>query len=236
MAFVGRAGPFKTRGPFRAIRAPFRGIGAWGRYPARTNSVRNSIGAAAVAGAPGTLPTNWVAATPIDGLSRSVVGSGTDPVTGFAYVDLNWAGTSGTAGNSTVWAPEAGNFIAAVVGQAWAASCYVSLVGGSLTNVTTLNFSIRFNNSGGSQVTAASTSILGISSSGLRPGVALTAADATTAYVNCSIVANFANSSAVDFTLRIVGPQIERGSSITSHIATSGSAASRVADLLVTVS
>lgn len=217
--FVGAGSVWRQRGVWRRY-GPDAGKPPGGRVP--HNQLRNAAGSGAVAGTPGTLPTSWVATTPIDGLARNIIGSGVDAATNLPYVDVQWAGTSGTAGNTTLLAPGAQNFIVAAVDQTWTASVYLALVGGSLTNVTLLTFGIRYNNGAASSVTSQTVSALGVTAAPTRYSTTFAAADATTAFVNCTLVANFTNSSAVDMTLRIIAPQISRGAAAGSAISTSG--------------
>ena len=59
----------------------------------RTNSIRNNTMVGAVAGTPGTLPTNWSTfITGATGISREVVGTGVE--SGINYLDLRFFGTS----------------------------------------------------------------------------------------------------------------------------------------------
>jgi len=60
--------------------------------PQRTNSIRNSTMVGAVAGNPGTLPTNWNVSGAV-GLTRTIVGVGTE--LGLQYVDFRFNGTAG---------------------------------------------------------------------------------------------------------------------------------------------
>jgi len=57
--------------------------------PQRTNSIRNSSMVGAVAGSPGTLPTNWTRQNS-SGLTQTVVGVGVE--NGLQYVDINLSG------------------------------------------------------------------------------------------------------------------------------------------------
>lgn len=224
---VGRASPFKARGPFRAIGAPFRGIGVWGRYGPRTNSIRNNTMVGAVAGTPGTLPTNWVASN-LSGLTREVIGAGTDA--GLSYIDVKLSGTSGAAYSNSAWINfEGANTVVAASGQVWAASVYVSLVGGSMTNA---ELRVRISESNGSSSLANSSTTFTPTAVQRRFIVSRTLNNASTTHVQPLISVNIANGAAVDFTVRIAAPQLERGIGATSPIATSGAAASRVADVL----
>jgi hypothetical protein len=194
----------------------------------RTNSIRNNTMVGAVAGTPGTLPTNWTGATTVDGLAREVVGTGTE--NGINYIDVRYSGTSGTAGNSTLITFDANNFIVAANAQTWTGSIYARLVSGSLTNVSLVALSVRYNDAAAALLTSQNTAFTPTSSFA-RITNAFTAANASTAFVNATLLANFTDSSAVDFTLRIGLPQLEQGAFATSVIPTTTTALTRAADV-----
>jgi hypothetical protein len=194
----------------------------------RTNSIRNNTMVGAVAGTPGTLPTNWTGATTVDGLAREVVGTGTE--NGINYIDVRYSGTSGTAGNSTLITFDANNFIVAANAQTWTGSIYARLVSGSLTNVSLVALSVRYNDAAAALLTSQNTAFTPTSSFA-RITNAFTAANASTAFVNATLLANFTDSSAVDFTLRIGLPQLELGAFATSVIPTTTTALTRSADV-----
>ena len=198
---------------------------------ARTNSIRNNTMQGAVAGTPGTLPTNWTGGTTVDGLAREIVSASVQ--NGITYVDIRYSGTSGALGNSTLVTQESNTQISAANAQTWTASAYVSLVGGSLANVTSLNIAIRYNDAAGASLTNQNVAITPTASA-TRVTNTFTAANASTAFVNMSFVANFADNSAVDFTLRIGLPQLEQGAFATSVIPTTTTALTRSADVAFT--
>lgn len=195
---------------------------------ARTNSIRNNTMVGAVAGTPGTRPTNWAAGSDA-GLVRTIVGTGTE--NGITYIEIRWLGTA--TSTSIVFPFESTTQVAAVNGQTWTASFYQKLVGGSASNVTAFTCRIRFNDSGGSS--------LGITSTALTPTSANlrtqrnveieTATDAATAYIQPQFQATVTNGAAIDFTIRIGLPQLELGAYVTTPILTSAAAVLRAADV-----
>ena len=193
----------------------------------RTNSIRNNTGQGAVAGTPGTLPTNWTGGTTVDNLTREIVGTGTE--NGINYIDVRYSGTSGAAGNLTVLTFDALNFITAANAQTWTGAAYFKLVAGTLTNVTLLSLTVRYNDSSGSSLTSQNSTFTPTASLE-RVTNTFTAANASTAFVAATLVANFTNDLPVDFTLRIGLPQLEQGAFATSVIPTTTTALTRNAD------
>jgi hypothetical protein len=96
----------------------------------RTNSIRNNTMVGAVAGTPGTLPTNWSTFTALTGLTREIVGTGTE--NGITYIDIRVSGTPSGAGRYD-FVYETGTGVAALNGQTWTNSGYFKLQAGTLT-------------------------------------------------------------------------------------------------------
>ncbi|MDR3606704.1 MAG: Ig-like domain-containing protein [Oligoflexia bacterium] len=186
------------------------------------NMIRNNTMQGAAAGSPGTLPTNW--SLPLSsGLSYSVIGTGTEA--GISYIDIQVSGTN-TSGS---W-DYAGIFfdtssaISASASQSWIISSYLKLVSGSLPSGTGL--AVQYYN-GGSYISNSSANTVSPTSAGLstqRFSYAVTTPASTTS-VYPYLYFNVGPSAAVNFTLRIGMPQLELGTSASSVIATSGSAA-----------
>jgi hypothetical protein len=195
----------------------------------RTNSIRNNTMQGAVAGTPGTNPTNWIVGATADGLTKEIVGTGTQ--NGITYVDIRWSGTSGAGSSTTLATFETNNQIAALNTQTWAGSSFIALVGGTLTNVSLLELRIRYLDSGGSVLQQGGVSVSSATATLQRFSTAQTAANASIAFVNLSVLGDFVNSSAVDFTLRIGLPQLEQGAFATSVIPTTTTALTRSADV-----
>jgi hypothetical protein len=198
---------------------------------ARTNSIRNNTAQGAVAGTPGTVPTNWVAQN-VGGVALTeVVGTGTE--NGIAYVDVRYTGTTSTNATGAILA-ELGNQISAASGQVWTHTSFVKLVGGSTANLTSIDMSILERDSGGTLLAATNTSITptGAALNTQRFTATRTLNNASTAFVQPRIAfVPAAFPVAIDITLRIGLPQLELGAFATSVIPTTTTALTRAADV-----
>jgi hypothetical protein len=196
----------------------------------RTNSIRNNTMQGAVAGSPGTVPTNWVVTGSGTGVTREIVGTGTE--SGIAYIDIKVSGTTSGALFFAI-SPEAFNQIVASNGQVWTASKYVRLVGGSLSNAT-IKLGISGQDAGGSPINFPTNSTVTPTSAALctqRLSNTGTLSNASVAFVRSYLLIEAASGAAIDITLRIGLPQLELGAFATSPILTTGAAATRLADV-----
>ena len=197
---------------------------------ARTNSIRNNTMVGAVAGTPGTLPTNWsVAGTGPGTLTQQIVGTGTS--NGITYIDVKYSGTTSTTDFNIAFEPA--TQIAALSGQTWSESTYLAIVGGSITNITSLRLLTEGRNAGGSTVESLlSANVQGSLTSTLqRFLLTSTLANATTAFARPAVRFDFSSGVAIDITLRIGLPQLELGAFTTSVIPTTTTSLTRSADV-----
>jgi hypothetical protein len=192
----------------------------------RTNSIRNNTMVGAVAGTPGTLPTNWIFTTNV-GLSYQVIGTGTEA--GIPFIDVRFYGTA--SGTGVVgFGFEGTTAITGLTSQNWSLSLYNRIVSGSNTNITALRLGFDENDSSSVFIKQNITSFSSYSNTTISTSrlvfSALTSGG-TTAYVlpwyRLTTIAG-----AVDITMRIGLPQFELGAFATSVIATTGASATRI--------
>ena len=192
---------------------------------ARTNSIRNNTMLGAVAGTPGTLPTNWGIDVP--GLTTSVIGTGTS--NGISYIDIRLNGTT-SAGYGNIFF-ESSSGIAATNAQTWAHSLWLSTVGGTTTNLSAIRHAFDLYSSTPSYLATVVSNLTGLSASQSRFSAALTTNNALTAFARPSLSLLWSSGAAIDITLRIGLPQLELGAFATSAIPTTSATATRAADV-----
>jgi hypothetical protein len=190
---------------------------------ASTNSIRNNTMQGAVVGTPGTLPTNWAIGGGA-GLAVSVIKVGVE--NGIEYIDLKFSGTA-TSGSLGIRPDQ----VTVVSGETWTQSVFLGLVGGSDSNLATINLNILGLNSSGTSTADVpkGANLVGQLSGFNRYNLVTTLADVTTVSVIPQILVTY-NPGALNFTLRVGLPQLEKEAIVTSPIKTTGAAATRQTD------
>jgi uncharacterized protein YmfQ (DUF2313 family) len=205
--------------------------------PASQNLVVNPRADGAVAGNPGVPPTAWRIIGAWNGLSRSIVGVGTEG--GLPFVDVRLQGTAAANGGNAIWF-DTNNSSPAAPGTTLTQSVYLRLLAGTLSNLVLMQLRIEGTNG------AARTELLGatplrdaIGPARQRFALTGTLSNAGTTHAAGLIEFNVAAGADVDFTLRIAGPQREPGLVATSLILPPAGApaiSTRAADILITAS
>lgn len=198
----------------------------------RTNSIRNNTMVGAVAGTPGTNPTNWDITASGTGITQQIVGTGTED--GITYIDVKFSGT-GSGSPVPQIRPETTTQIVAATGQTWAASYYLRIVGGSTIGCTgTFQQVWQERDAAGTSLNTVTVSIADPTTAALRTQRSIltrTLTDVGTARLTNRIQWTFTNGVAVDITLRVGLPQLEQGAFATSVIPTTTVAVTRSADV-----
>jgi hypothetical protein len=181
----------------------------------------------AVAGTPGTLPTGWGIFVSPTGLTRTIVGSGT--VNGINYIDVRFNGTPSSTNEITLYLSPA---TTATLAQAWTASTWLSLAGGSTSNIAGISLR-NFELNSGAYVRETPTNYVSSISSGFVRRQNITTSFGASANQIQLALSMFATAAGtpIDLTLRIGLPQLEQGAFATSVIPTTGTSATRSADI-----
>lgn len=198
-----------------------------------TNYLRNNTMVGGVAGTIGSgasYPTNWGGYTSsTTGMVRTL-SYGTE--NGLSYIDQRIYGTPSANYYQLFFETLTG--IAGVQGNAFTASSYMRLSGGSTTNISHIKVGIQENNSSSSFLSSGTSGDLSLTSTfPTTPyAYARTLQSASTAYTRPFLQLEWTAGVSIDITLRIYQPQFEKASTYSSNIPTTETPATRAADLL----
>jgi hypothetical protein len=193
--------------------------------PQRTNSIRNSTMVGAVAGTPGTLPTNW--SNSLVGLTQTIVGVGSEG--GVNYIDFRFNGTA--TGTVLLVFLDTTTSISASNGQSWTLSNYIKLVSAP-SGASSYNLVMHERTIAGAYVTEGSIAISPTSTLGRFTYTRTLAGGVTVAFVQPIFRANLSIGTAYDFTIRIAAPQMELGAYPTTYIPTTSTSVTRNSDVI----
>lgn len=191
---------------------------------ARTNMLRNSVASGAVAGTPGTAPTNWLITSTGNGITREIVGTGTED--GIEYLDVRYSGTALATGTIDIFGDQATQ-AAALAGQTWTGGFFLRLMAGSWANTTPLLWMLE-RNSGGGVIGSTPTKSTIPTSAALKTQFYFqthTLVEALAAYISQRFNASFSAGAVIDFTVRVGLPQLAQVAAVTMPIKTTGAAA-----------
>jgi len=203
------------------------GARIWG---AVTNRIRNNSMVGAVAGTPGTLPTNWLVTT--RGLTQTIVGTGT--LNGVNYIDIRMNGTTTQVGAVEIRSDGIASITGISASQSWAQSAWIAIVGGSTSNITNARLIFNEYSAGPTYLRTATnaSNILSQGASFVRVGGAITTGASTTIGEQMLLLDTAGSGVAIDITLRIGLPQLEQSGTVGPVVKTTGTAASSTADVI----
>lgn len=195
----------------------------------RTNLVVNNSFQGCVPGSPGTIANgmtaNW------GGLTPTVIGQGTE--NGIDYVEIRAQGVS-TAALAFITL-QANNVSAASPNQVLTSNFFIRQTGGTLAGVTGSRMSVAWVSGAGVQlglVNGTSQTFSTASLGSQRNAHTYSAAPALTAFVQPRWELLITNASVIDITFRVGWPGLELGTTITSPIRTTGTSATRAAEVV----
>lgn len=182
------------------------------------NIFQNSTYLGTVSGTPGTLPTNAVYSGTL-GLSKQIVGFGTDGGTGLPYIDIRFFGNTTATSNLAIFFDQA---IPVGVLQ-YTVSGYVAVVAGAKTNLTSVYVAhVDAQTSAGAYVSTplATANVFSTISSTLTRSSATATFPATSALAALYFQVGGNTGLAVDCTFRLAGLQLEQAAAASTFAST----------------
>ena len=194
----------------------------------RTNYIWNSTFTGAVAGNPGTPPSNgWVFQDSNRGISYIIKSVGIDSELGLPFMEIQLSGANTIPGGTGINAslaiyPLDDTQLQVLSGQTWTTSVYFKTIAGSLSGNLAVLYNFEVGSPMGQSITSfapttnwqriSNTRTMSITSEPrfLRPAIA---------------IASIAPSNTIDYTFRIAAPQTELSSVATAFIPTTNAPA-----------
>jgi hypothetical protein len=183
---------------------------------ARSNTLRNPRAEGAVPGSPGTPPATWTTFNS-SGLSLALAGTGVED--NIPFTDWRLSGTATAAGQVQVRF-EAATRVVAAQGETWTGSFFARIAAGALPAGIVQALLIEYTatggflSEGGADIRAVTTAPL----RGQRWSQTRTLASATTGRLLLLFRANIAAAEAVELTIRLGLPQLEKAPTASSPI------------------
>lgn len=199
-----------------------------------TNAVRNSVAGGAVAGSPGTDPTNWTMTASINGLTRTILGTGVED--GIPYIDVRYNGTAVAASTLNISPEGSTSGALATIGQPAFVSSYASLRGGSTTGFTSNGIYqyLTERNVAGTALYSMQT-YFNLINAPLKTRLinsTRTLNFATVARVTTNLIFTYSAGAVIDLTIRAGFQQIGVFLGLSSPVFTSTVAVTRAAEIL----
>jgi len=217
------------RPDFDPVTQLFRG---WLIEGARTNGIANNTMQGALV-SPSTIPTGWTAGFNAGSTGVTATVTALNTVSGFSTISIRLQGTPSANDNFAISPVGSTAAPVAANGETWSSSAYISLRGGSLTNILNVRLNMKERTSAGVFISEAATADFQSSLTGTLQRFTQTRAltgGVTVGRAQPQIYIGMTSGAAVDITLTIAAPQMELGGFASSVILTTGATATRAAD------
>jgi hypothetical protein len=191
------------------------------------NLLRNSIGTGALSGtigSGGAVPQYW-SISPANGLTRQITAIGSE--SGYDYIEVKYSGTP--TANYAFLMFESNTQIGVSEGEQVTGAFSHKLVAGSTSNIAAIQQVFDQCQSSGVATSGQYANVGTVDGTWRRASATRTISNTTpdTARVRNGLFLSLTVGNAIDITLRLSQPQLERGSAASSYIPTSGTARTR---------